>query len=53
MKTLKTLFLLILVSTGFARANAGPGTLGTAITNVTGAYLGIKNALVANNATEA
>lgn len=53
MKTLKTLFLLILVSTAFASAKAEPATLGAALTNVTGAYLGIKNALVANNATEA
>ncbi|MGZ3980259.1 MAG: DUF3347 domain-containing protein [Mucilaginibacter sp.] len=50
---LKTLFMLMLVVTGVSYAKAEPGTLGTALNNVTGAYLGIKNALVANNATEA
>jgi hypothetical protein len=53
MKTLKTILFSIIMVLGFSYAKADQLALNTEINNVTKAYLGIKNALVTNNAHEA
>jgi hypothetical protein len=53
MKTLKTILFLTAILLSFNPAKADPPSLSAALNNVTRAYFGIKNALVANNPTTA
>ncbi|MDB5111543.1 MAG: hypothetical protein JWR67_2657 [Mucilaginibacter sp.] len=53
MKLSKAILSLIIVLSAFNLVKADPPTLSTALNTVTKTYLGIKNALVTNNAIEA
>lgn len=53
MKSLKAILIALIVLTGLAHVQAQTTTAGTAINQVVTAYYGVKNALVADNSSQA